>query len=57
MGGVVGDETLRHQRFLLRVSGFSILKKSLGNSQLHSGAASKVGPIECGALLDLDLAC
>ncbi len=33
MGGVVGDETLRHQRFLLRVSEFLILKKLPGKRQ------------------------
>ena len=56
MGGVV-YETLKQPRFLLRVSGFSILKKLPDNSQLHAGATSEVGPIECRALLDLDLAC
>lgn len=57
MGGVVGDETLKHPRFLLRVSEFPILQKSPGNSQVHAGAISEVGPVESGTLLDFDHAC
>lgn len=56
MAGVVGDETLKASRFLLRVSEFSILRKSSGNPQLHAGTPSEVGPVECGVLLDFDLA-
>lgn len=55
MGGVVGEETLRHSRFLLRVSGFSILKKSPDKSQLHAELNSERTWIECGALFDFDL--
>ena len=52
--GGAGSESRSPQRFLLRVSEFSILKKLQGNAQLHAGTNSEVGPVECGSLLDFD---
>lgn len=54
--GGTGSESRSLQRFLRRVSEFSILKKLRGNSQLHAGMNSKLGPVECRSLFDFNLA-